>query len=116
MGCRTNPLDANRFTSVLNTQSGCSHSKISSWQVASTIFLRPLRFTYLYKDNEHDLATSLFTTDVNSSITILLPKRLARSHLKPSPFDNTWRGLAQVGTVLRPTAPNLSMASSTLSK
>jgi hypothetical protein len=84
--------------------------------VASTIFFNLLRFTYLDKDNEHDLATSLFTTDVNSSMTMLLPNLLARSHLKPSPLDNTFLGFAQVGTVFNPTAPSLSMASSTESK
>ena len=51
------------------------------------MFFNFLRFTYLYKDNEQDLATSLLTTDVNSSMTILLPNRLAKSHLKPSPLD-----------------------------
>jgi hypothetical protein len=89
---------------------------MSSWQVANTMFLRFLRLTYLYKDSEQDLATSLFTTDVNSSMTMLLPKRLARSHLKPSPLDKTFLGFAQVGTVFNPTAPSLSMASSTESK
>ena len=100
----------------MNTQSGSSHSKISSWQVAKIILERLLRFTYLDKAVEQDLATSRFTTDVNSSITQLLLSLRAKSALKPSPLDKTCLGFPHVGTLFNPTALNLPIASSTLSK
>src|SRR6056300_1193316 len=80
------------------------------------MFFRLFLLMYLDKATEQDLAVSLLTTEVNSSITAPSFNFLAMSALKPSPFDNTCLGFAHDGTVLSPTALSLAMASSSLSK
>ena len=71
---------------------------------------------YLPNALPQDLATLRSTTLVNSSITALSFNLLAKSTLNFSPVDNTWYGFNQLGILLKPTADNLSTASSCVAK
>src|ERR1035437_7319153 len=85
--CQTQPCINTHDRICSNYHSGRNHSKISEWQLASTIPDNLLLSTYLRNATHAALATLRSTTDVNSSITESLCSFLAKLARNCSPLD-----------------------------